>query len=95
MKRSVPAAAAAEQAARVRDAIRRDEEAVEGTEKAVVDKASEEAGLRVDTLERQDGVERGFREAVEVLGRLKRDMPSVVARMERARVAGEYVLDAK
>ncbi|OAQ66178.1 kinetochore protein mis14 [Pochonia chlamydosporia 170] len=95
LKRSVPAAAAAEQAARVRDAIRRDEEAVEGTEKAVVDKASEEAGLRVDTLERQDGVERGFREAVEVLGRLKRDMPSVVARMERARVAGEYVLDAK
>ncbi|OAA37710.1 hypothetical protein BBO_07418 [Beauveria brongniartii RCEF 3172] len=46
-------------------------------------------------LERQEGVEERFRGAVGALGRLKRDMPSVVAKMERARVAGEYVRDER
>jgi kinetochor protein Mis14/NSL1 len=32
-------------------------------------------------------------EAVEGLERLKRDMPAAVARLERARVAGGYVVD--
>ncbi|EFZ00012.1 kinetochore protein mis14 [Metarhizium robertsii ARSEF 23] len=96
LKRSVPGKAADEQAARVRDAIRRDEEMVEARRAAVAVEAGKEGGsLRVDRLERQDGVEAGFRGAVEALGRLKRDMPSAVAKMERARVAGEYVLDAK
>ncbi|KFG79018.1 putative kinetochore protein mis14 [Metarhizium anisopliae] len=91
-----PGKAADEQAARVRDAIRRDEEMVEARTAAVAVEAGKEGGsLRVDRLERQDGVEAGFRGAVEALGRLKRDMPSAVAKMERARVAGEYVLDAK
>ncbi|KID91755.1 Kinetochore Mis14 [Metarhizium guizhouense ARSEF 977] len=96
LKRSVPGKAADEQAARVRDAIRRDEEMVEARRAAVAVEAGKEGGsLRVDRLERQDGVEAGFRGAVEALGRLKRDMPSAVAKMERARVAGEYVLNAK
>ncbi|KAG8405796.1 hypothetical protein J3458_021728 [Metarhizium acridum] len=96
LKRSVPGKAADEQAARVRDAIRHDEEMVEARRAAVIVDAGKEGGrLRVDRLERQDGVEAGFRGAVEALGRLKRDMPSVVAKMERARVAGEYVLNAK
>ncbi|KAK9441760.1 kinetochore protein mis14 [Metarhizium brunneum] len=96
LKRSVPGKAADEQAARVRDAIRRDEETVEARRAAVAVEAGKEGGsLRVDRLERQDGVEAGFRGAVEALGRLKRDMPSAVAKMERARVTGEYVLDAK
>ena len=57
------------------------------------DRAEEEgSGELVDVLERQEGVEEGFRNAVEGLGRLKREMPAVVARMERARVAGEYVV---
>jgi kinetochor protein Mis14/NSL1 len=43
-------------------------------------------------LERQADVERAFGGAVEALGRLKRDMPATVAKMERARVAGEYVV---
>jgi len=46
----------------------------------------------VDVLERQEGVEGEWRKAVEGLARLKRDMPAVVAKMERARVAGEYVV---
>lgn len=48
--------------------------------------------LGVSELERQEGVEEGFRRAVEGLGRLKKDMPAVVAKMERAKVAGEYVV---
>ncbi|KHN97342.1 Kinetochore Mis14 [Metarhizium album ARSEF 1941] len=94
LKRSVPGKAADEQAARVRDAVRHDDEAVEARRAAVVLGASKEGSLRVDSLERQGDVEAGFRGAVEALGRLKRDMPSVVAKMERARVAGQYVLHA-
>ncbi|ROV95533.1 hypothetical protein VSDG_05380 [Cytospora chrysosperma] len=43
-------------------------------------------------LERQADVERGYGGLVETLSRLKRDMPATVAKMERARVAGEYVV---
>jgi kinetochor protein Mis14/NSL1 len=46
-------------------------------------------------LERQADVEGKFKEAVEWLGRLKRDMPATVAKMERARVAGGYVVEGK
>jgi kinetochor protein Mis14/NSL1 len=42
-------------------------------------------------LERQGVVEGRWNEAVEGLGRLKRDMPAAVAKMERARVAAGYV----
>lgn len=50
------------------------------------------AGLEIDPLERQDRVEAGFADAVASLGKLKREMPATVAKMERARVAGEYVV---
>ncbi|OAA77326.1 hypothetical protein LEL_04149 [Akanthomyces lecanii RCEF 1005] len=50
---------------------------------------------RAVPADRQEGVEERFRGAVGALGRLKRDMPSVVAKMERARVAGEYVRDGR
>ncbi|GAP92668.1 putative kinetochore protein [Rosellinia necatrix] len=43
-------------------------------------------------LDRQDDVEAGFASAVRGLARLKREMPAIVARMERARKAGEYVV---
>ncbi|KAI1207704.1 uncharacterized protein F4807DRAFT_175158 [Annulohypoxylon truncatum] len=43
-------------------------------------------------LERQDEVEGSYEDAVAGLAKLKREMPSVVARMERARSAGEYVV---
>jgi kinetochor protein Mis14/NSL1 len=96
LKRSVPGAAASEQAATVREGIRRDEEMFELRKTQVAAEAVGGVGrLQVDRLERQDGVEAGFKTAVEALGRLKRDMPSIVAKMERARVAGEYVLGAK
>lgn len=47
------------------------------------------------TVERVDDVERGYVGVVDTLGRLKRDMPATVAKMERARVAGEYVVTGR
>lgn len=46
----------------------------------------------IGPLERQAGVEASYEGVVETLGRLKREMPATVAKMERARVAGEYVV---
>lgn len=43
-------------------------------------------------VDRVEDVERGYVGVVETLGRLKREMPATVAKMERARVAGEYVV---
>ncbi|CAG7563123.1 unnamed protein product [Fusarium equiseti] len=91
LKRTVPATAAANQAEQLRDSLKRDDDMLEAREKQI---AAEAAAIELDVhlLERQDGVEAGFRNAVAGLGRLKREMPAVVAKMERARVAGEYVV---
>lgn len=43
-------------------------------------------------LERQAEVQKTYAGVVDTLGRLKREMPATVAKMERARVAGEYVV---
>ncbi|KAI1108391.1 hypothetical protein F5Y14DRAFT_436441 [Nemania sp. NC0429] len=50
------------------------------------------SALTIAPLDRQDAMETSFANAVRGLGRLKREMPAVVARMERARKAGEYVV---
>lgn len=50
---------------------------------------------KVRALERQEAVERAFADAVKGLEALKRDMPAAVARMDRARTAGEYVLSSR
>ncbi|RYO89969.1 hypothetical protein DL766_010269 [Monosporascus sp. MC13-8B] len=55
---------------------------------SVLSEDDDVAGL----LERQGDVERTYEGAVCGLGRLKREMPAVVARMERAKAAGEYVV---
>ncbi|KAI1021700.1 hypothetical protein LB503_013272 [Fusarium chuoi] len=91
LKRSVPATTAEAQAEQLRDSLKRDDDMLEARKQQIIAEAAE-VDLNVQPLERQDGVEKGFRRAVEGLGRLKRDMPAVVAKMERARVAGEYVV---
>lgn len=90
----MPARAAAEHAEALRESLRRDDEAMrEVGERLGGAGASEDVKLEgLGPLERQDGVESEFRGAVEVLGRLKTDMSAVVAKMERARVAGKYVV---
>lgn len=50
------------------------------------------AATAAATMERQEEIEDGFAKAVEALRRLKSQMPATVARMERARVAGGYVV---
>lgn len=79
-----PAAAAASAAAGTSDSSTR---AVNGESVA-----GGRSGLAIAPLERQEDVEMSFGDAVRGLGRLKREMPAVVARMERARKAGEYVV---
>lgn len=92
LKRSVPAAAAARQAARVRKGLDRDEELLRRRVASSSAAAAAEDGLPVSAMPRQDGVEEAFAGASTALGRLKRDMPAVMAKMQRARVAGEYVV---
>ncbi|KAH6606075.1 hypothetical protein Trco_005228 [Trichoderma cornu-damae] len=96
LKRSVPAKAAADHAERIRAAMRQDEDDLrERVARDASAAADREAGVLTagaSRLQRQEGVEGGFKSAVQGLGRLKRDMPAVVAKMERARVAGEYVV---
>lgn len=63
-------------------------------EKEDVQKSSKAKAMLngIGPLERQADVEAGYEGVVDTLGRLKRDMPATVAKMERARVAGEYVV---
>lgn len=49
----------------------------------------------IGPLERQADVEAGYGGVVETLGRMRREMPATVAKMERARVAGEYVVTGR
>lgn len=96
LKRKVPAAAAASYAETFKSSIKVDEEALAAA-RAKVENISTEDGrkaklIEMGPLERQADVEETFEEVVKTLGRLKRDMPATVAKMERARVAGEYVV---
>ncbi|KAI1277362.1 hypothetical protein F5Y07DRAFT_388613 [Xylaria sp. FL0933] len=105
LKKSVPGAVAGAWAEASRKGIKEDEEALEkantlttaqfgkSPEGADGERASGSgSGLAISPLERQDDVENSFGNAVRGLGRLKKEMPAVVARMERARKAGEYVV---
>ncbi|KAI0185274.1 hypothetical protein EV127DRAFT_463972 [Xylaria flabelliformis] len=96
LKKSVPGAVAGSWAEAARKGIKDDEEALEKVNAATLSQfgttAGAGSGLVVNPLERQDDVERAFENAVRGLGRLKMEMPAVVARMERARKAGEYAV---
>lgn len=85
-----------------RSGTKADEEALEAANQRAREAADNrddltegKGGLRVDLLERQADVEAAYDQAVQGLIRLKRDMPAVVARMERARGAGEYVISGR
>ncbi|CRK20946.1 Kinetochore protein mis14 like [Verticillium longisporum] len=92
LKKTVPSDVAGEQTRRLKEARTRDEEEL-AERKRQAD--LESAELDVGVLERQDGVESAHRSAIEGLGKVKREMPSTVAKMERARVAGEYVVTGR
>ncbi|KAI1344523.1 hypothetical protein F5Y15DRAFT_411354 [Xylariaceae sp. FL0016] len=108
LKKSVPGAAAAAWADATKKGVKADEEALAAwnerssstTDAAAPDGTTTATGagrgigvaLGVGALERQQDVEATYEKAVQGLGRLRREMPAVVARMERARGAGEYVI---
>ncbi|KAF7534165.1 hypothetical protein G7054_g6483 [Neopestalotiopsis clavispora] len=111
LKKSVPAATAAAHAEAFKTGLKQDEEALEaaktknattaggddsdGADAAEREKAVGGGGLNLDKLERQEDVELAYGRAVQGLAKLKREMPAVVARMERARAAGSYVVTEK
>lgn len=68
-----------------------EEESAEGEEK----KAGKAMLGGIGPLERQADVQAGYGGVVETLGRMRREMPATVAKMERARVAGEYVVTGR
>lgn len=72
------------------------EEEEEEEQEAAGEKKSSKAMLGgIGPLERQADVEAGYGGVVETLGRMRREMPATVAKMERARVAGEYVVTGR
>lgn len=97
LKKTVPAHVASETARRYREAAERDEQAIQERRRAIEEAVAARQGgvLDIDRLDRQDAVEAAHRGAVEGLGKVKREMPSTVAKMERARVAGEYVVSER
>lgn len=95
LKRSVPSRAANAYAEKLRDGLKADEDALaERRAKIEAEEEGEEGGQLqgVGRLERHENVEREYKGAVEVLAKLKTDMAAMLAKMERARVAGEYVV---
>ncbi|KZL80433.1 kinetochore protein [Colletotrichum incanum] len=94
LKRSVPGAVAAAATQDFKTAAAADEAALEAAKKAKEDEAKEiEAEvLPLEDMERRAEVKEAFGGAVGALGRLKKEMPATVAKMERARVAGEYTV---
>lgn len=74
-------------------------EGIESDEKILkenLDAAGEKEGYKVDfgvgKLERQEDVEKAWERGVEGLGRLKKTMPEMVAKKEKAERVEQYVL---
>ncbi|ORY67210.1 uncharacterized protein BCR38DRAFT_407211 [Pseudomassariella vexata] len=105
LKKSVPATAAAHWSDSVKRGIQADEEALAALKEQIssssssgeADEKGQDNDLKevIKMLERQEGVQQGYERAVRGLGRLKREMPSVAAKMERARGAGGYVVSGR
>lgn len=74
-----------------REGLEADEEAIRGLEERVGGGAVRGDVVGVRALDRQVGVEAGWREGVEGLQRVLGEMPGVVARCERAGKAEGYV----
>lgn len=108
LKKTVPQAAAAAWADSARRSVADDEQALAAVnDRSATVTATTPAAVTTDNqggkkwvlgdvsswgLERQDDVEDSYGDAVMGLDRLKRETPAVVARMERAKSAGEYVV---
>lgn len=103
LKKSVPATAAATWGDAFKKSVKDDEDSLaarietvttnkEGGSGSGSGGGGGDGGLEMTELERQAEVEQRYGNAVQGLARMKREMPAVVARMERARGAGSYVI---
>lgn len=99
LKKTVPAATAKQYAETFWAGLQEDQEGFEAAKASVGEEQGGEEKKKQRVLleglgqvERREDIEKGYRGVVETLGRLKREMPATVAKMERARVAGEYVV---
>ncbi|KAL0939696.1 uncharacterized protein CTRU02_206306 [Colletotrichum truncatum] len=94
LKKSVPGSVAAATTQAFKNSTAADEAAIEAAKKASEDdlKARDAEVLPLEEMERQGETKEAFGTVVEGLGKLKKDMPATVAKMERARVAGEYTV---
>ncbi|KAK0611518.1 hypothetical protein B0T14DRAFT_530565 [Immersiella caudata] len=94
LKRRVPAATAAAFASASKNGMAADEAALEAVRAKVENEGAISGRKAVEGLgglDRQEELEEEFAATVETLGRLKREMPATVAKMERARVTAGYV----
>lgn len=89
LKREAPQQAAENWKVALKAGVEADEETMRSASRADDGK---DVTLRIGRLERQEDVERTWTKGVEVLGRLKMEMPGKTAKMERAKKAAEYVL---
>ncbi|TDZ15598.1 Kinetochore protein mis14 [Colletotrichum orbiculare MAFF 240422] len=94
LKKSIPGNVAAATTHEFKTSTAADEAALEAAKKAKEEELKAAGGdlLPLDELERQSEMKEAYGSAVGQLGRLKKDMPATVAKMERARVAGEYTV---
>ncbi|KAK3941342.1 hypothetical protein QBC46DRAFT_382961 [Diplogelasinospora grovesii] len=101
LKRKVPKNTATTWAEATKKGIQEDEDALQKAKQKITPPPPiqiDDGGsglLGIKELDRQQDMEASFKQTVETLGKLKRDMPSTVAKMERARVAGVYVITEK
>ncbi|KAF6825521.1 hypothetical protein CPLU01_10234 [Colletotrichum plurivorum] len=94
LKKSVPGAVAAAAAQEFKASTAADEAAVEAAKRATEEELERREGevLPLEEMERRGETKEAYGGAVGRLGRLKKEMPATVAKMERARVAGEYTV---
>lgn len=103
LKQKIPGRVAAAYSETLRGGLNADEAALEERAREVCSEAGTSVGeagkgvLDVENAVKAKGGEGGdveevWKGLVEGLERLKREMPAAVAKMERARVAGEYVI---
>lgn len=94
LRRKMPGVAAENVKSGFKREIEADEKALRGRLEASGERESK-AWLGVGKLERQKDVESAWERGVEGLGRLKKTMPEMLAKKEKAERVEEYVLQMK
>jgi kinetochor protein Mis14/NSL1 len=92
LRRKMPAIAVERAKNGFKEGIEADEKTLKEKLDAAGEKEGKKADLGVGKLERQEDVEKAWERGVEGLGRLKKTMPEMVAKKEKAERVEKYVL---